>query len=170
VYGRRAPAATHPPRALGAAALGSSGTGIAAIGLAHTLLRTSVQEDPADIEPWTPGQAPPPKYASMLGRWWSEGFEFIFSWRDGALRARRELDPADRPSAVFEEIGEDELRGVVPRRPSNPTERGNAPRHPALKIERGAWRSSWHDDGGYHEWEQRSRERKAGGIGRAADI
>jgi len=112
VYGRRAPAATHPPRALGAAALGSSGTAIAAIGLAHTLLRTSVEEDPADIEPWTPGQAPPPKYASVLGRWWSEGFEFIFSWRDGALRARRELDPADRPSAVFEEIGEDELRGV----------------------------------------------------------
>jgi len=50
------------------------------------------------------------RYASVLGRWWSEGFDFVFSWRDGALCAGRELDPADRPSAVFEELGEDELR------------------------------------------------------------
>ena len=37
----------------------------------------------------------------MLGPWWSEGFEFVFTWRDGALQARRVIDPTGRPPAVF---------------------------------------------------------------------
>jgi CubicO group peptidase (beta-lactamase class C family) len=114
-YGRRAPAATHPPRAFAAAVLGSSGAGVATVALPHTLLRASVEDDPADIEPWMPGQAPPERYASVLGRWWSEGFEFVFSWREGALHARREADPHDRPPSVFAELGEDELRTVSGR-------------------------------------------------------
>jgi CubicO group peptidase (beta-lactamase class C family) len=111
-YGRRAPARFHPPHAFGAAVLGSSGAGIATVTLPHTLLATSAEEDPADIEPWAPGKPPPQRYASVLGRWWSEGFEFTFFWRDGELHARREVDPVDRPPAVFAEAGEDELRTV----------------------------------------------------------
>ena len=38
----------------------------------------------------------------MLGRWWGEGFEYVFSWRDGALRARRvRTTRAGKPPAVF---------------------------------------------------------------------
>jgi CubicO group peptidase (beta-lactamase class C family) len=112
-YGRRSPArGANAPHAFGAAVLGSSGAGIAAVGLPHALLITSAEDDPADIEPWMPAQAPPERYASVLGRWWSEGFEFTFFWRDGALCARRDLDPVDRPPAVFEELGEDELRTI----------------------------------------------------------
>ena len=53
----------------------------------------------------------------MLGRWWSEGFEFVFFWRNGCLRARGADDPKGRPPAVFAPVdGEpDVLRTVSGR-------------------------------------------------------
>lgn len=117
-YGRRGGPDT--PGALGAAVLGSSGTGLAAVALPHALLQTAVAEDPADIAVWHPGPAAPRPYRSILGRWWSEGFEFVFSWRDGALRARRVDDPPGLAPAVFGPIqdagtGGDELRTISGR-------------------------------------------------------
>jgi hypothetical protein len=79
--------------AFGAAALGSSGTAIAIRDLVHTLLSTDAAEFPADIAPWVPGEPAPPGLRSVLGRWWSEGFAYVFSWRDGCLHARRVIDP-----------------------------------------------------------------------------
>jgi CubicO group peptidase (beta-lactamase class C family) len=99
VYGRRPGAGA--PKAFGAAALGSSGTGVTVIDLPHTLLRLAVEHDPVDIEPWQPGSGPPAAYRSVLGRWWGEGFEYVFSWHDGALQARAADQPAGRPPAVF---------------------------------------------------------------------
>ena len=57
------------------------------------------------------------EYRSILGRWWSEGFEFVFSWHDGALQARAADAPADRPPAVFEPLPDapGELRTVSGR-------------------------------------------------------
>jgi YD repeat-containing protein len=69
--------------------------------LPHALIEASLDHDPPDIAPWTPGQPPPPELASVLGRWWSEGFEFVFRWRDGHLEARAADAPAARPPAVF---------------------------------------------------------------------
>lgn len=114
-YGRRGGKDT--PAGLGAAVLLSSGTASSALELPHTLLDAAVSEDPADIAPWTPGEPAPPAYRSVLGRWWSEGFEFVFSWRDGALQARRVVDPAGRPPAIFAAIEGvvDELRVVSGR-------------------------------------------------------
>jgi CubicO group peptidase (beta-lactamase class C family) len=114
-YGRRGGAGT--PKAIGAAVLGSSGTATVTTELPHALLRTAVTEDPADIEPWVPGPAAPPELQSALGRWWSEGFEFIFSWRGDALTARRADDPAGKPPAVFAPVDgvADELRTVSGR-------------------------------------------------------
>src|SRR6185503_5484107 len=80
-YGRRG--GTGTPRALGAAVLGSSGTAVATVELAHSLLEAAVEEDPAEVEQWVPGAAAPEEYRSVLGRWWSEGFEFIFTWHAG---------------------------------------------------------------------------------------
>jgi hypothetical protein len=59
-----------------------------------------------------PGPAAPAELQSALGRWWSEGFEFIFSWRRGALQAKGAGDPAGLPPAIFEPIPEltDEFR------------------------------------------------------------
>jgi hypothetical protein len=82
--------------------LGSSGTGVAVNDLSHQLLAASAQEDPADIAPWTPGEPAPEAYRGLLGRWWGEGFEYVFSWRDGTLQARGADDPPRRPPAIFE--------------------------------------------------------------------
>jgi CubicO group peptidase (beta-lactamase class C family) len=112
-YGRRGGAGT--PRGYAAASLGSSGTGVGAIELAHTLLDAAIEEDPADVEAWAPGQAPPEEYRSVLGPWWSEGFEFVFTWQDGSLRARRAADAPGRPPSVFEPLDDGDLRTVSGR-------------------------------------------------------
>ncbi|MEJ3746614.1 serine hydrolase domain-containing protein [Actinomycetes bacterium KLBMP 9797] len=99
VYGRRGGEGTAA--AMGCAVLGSSGTAVETLELPHRLLGAAVEDDPADIAPWTPGEPAPEAYRSVLGRWWSEGFEHVFSWRDGALRARGAADPAGKPPSVF---------------------------------------------------------------------
>nr|WP_229402450.1 serine hydrolase domain-containing protein [Micromonospora okii] len=99
VYGRRGGDGTAG--AMGAAVLGSSGTGVAVMDLPHRLLAASVEHDPADVEPWRPGQPAPAHLRGLLGRWWGEGFEYVFTWHDGTLRARSADDPAGKPPAVF---------------------------------------------------------------------
>jgi CubicO group peptidase (beta-lactamase class C family) len=111
-YGRRG--AGTPP-ALAAAALGSSGTATPLLELPHALLAAAVADDPGEIAPWRPGPPAPEHLRSVLGRWWGEGFEYVFSYRDGALRARGAADPSGRPPSVFEELGPDLLRTVSGR-------------------------------------------------------
>jgi hypothetical protein len=107
-YGRR-------DRAIGAAVLGSSGTAGELTVLPHALIEASLEQDPPDIVPWTPGSPPPDELATVLGRWWSEGFEFVFRWRDGRLEARGAEAPAHRPPAVFIVESADLLRTVSGR-------------------------------------------------------
>jgi CubicO group peptidase (beta-lactamase class C family) len=115
VYGRRGGRGT--PAALGCAVLGSSGTAVEVVDLPHRLLDASVADDPADLREWVPGEAPPAAYRSVLGRWWSEGFEFVFLWRDGSLRSRGADDPSGRPAAIFAPLPDrpDVLRTVSGR-------------------------------------------------------
>jgi hypothetical protein len=100
------------PAAFAAAAFGSSGTAVAIGDLVHTLLSTDAAEFPAALAPWTPGEPAPPDLRSVLGRWWSEGFEYLFTWREGSLHARRADDSARKPPSVFDRISDraDELR------------------------------------------------------------
>jgi CubicO group peptidase (beta-lactamase class C family) len=111
-YGRRGGGA---PAGLAAAALGSSGTGTGTLDLPHELLTAAVEADPADVPPWVPGPPAPAAYRSVLGRWWSEGFEYVFGWYEGTLRARGAQDAEGRPPAVFEPVGPDLLRSVSGR-------------------------------------------------------
>ncbi|MBG0565604.1 serine hydrolase domain-containing protein [Actinoplanes aureus] len=115
VYGRRG--GEGNPGALGCAVLGSSGTAGQTNELVHELLRLAVELDPADIKPWRPAPPAPVSYRSVLGRWWSEGSEFVFGWHDGQLQARVAGAPADRPPAVFEPLPDepDVLRTVSGR-------------------------------------------------------
>ncbi|NYF54657.1 serine hydrolase domain-containing protein [Micromonospora purpureochromogenes] len=99
VYGRRGGDGTAG--AMGCAVLGSSGTAAEVFDLPHRLLAASAEHDPADVPPWRPGEPAPGPLRGMLGRWWGEGFEYVFSWHDGALRARGADDPAGKPPAVF---------------------------------------------------------------------
>lgn len=115
VYGRRGGVGTAG--AMGCAVLASSGTAKAIFDLPHLLLAAAAQDDPADIAAWAPGEPAPEPYRSILGRWWGEGFEYVFSWRDGTLWARGADDPAGRPPAVFAPVPDrpDVLRTVSGR-------------------------------------------------------
>jgi CubicO group peptidase (beta-lactamase class C family) len=98
-----------------AAVLGSSGQAIAVCAAPSELIAESLEHDPLDVDPWRPGRPAPPEYASVLGIWWSEGFEYIFFWRAGKLHARASRAPADRPPAVFVPESADVLRAVSGR-------------------------------------------------------
>ncbi|WP_189115692.1 serine hydrolase domain-containing protein [Pilimelia terevasa] len=89
------------PPGCGVGVLGSAGTADAVLTLAHDLLTRAVELDPADIAPWSPAPPAPAPYRSVLGRWWSEGTGYDFSWRDGQLQARAPRVPAGHPPSVF---------------------------------------------------------------------
>ncbi|WP_127504891.1 serine hydrolase domain-containing protein [Actinoplanes solisilvae] len=105
------------PEGLGCAVLGSSGTAGEINDLVHELLKLAVEHDPADITPWRVSPPAPAAYRSVLGPWWSEGSQVVFSWHDGSLQARLSELPADTPPAVFAPLpGEkDVLRTVSGR-------------------------------------------------------
>ncbi|MDY7084250.1 MAG: serine hydrolase domain-containing protein [Actinomycetota bacterium] len=98
-YGRRG--GDDLPDGLGAAVLGSSGTSRVIGEVVHELLKLAVELDPADVKPWKAANPAPREYRSVLGHWYSEGTPFVFSWHDGALRARLTELPPDSPPAVF---------------------------------------------------------------------
>jgi CubicO group peptidase (beta-lactamase class C family) len=66
---------------------------------------------PSEPEPWQPDPEPvPARVAGLLGRWWSEGEETIFSWRSGRLEARRATDSPDEEPSIFAEEAPDRFR------------------------------------------------------------
>jgi hypothetical protein len=89
------------------------------------LAEAALEEFGPELEPWSPEEPPPDEILPLLGRWWSEGDETIFSWRHGKLEARLALAPPEREPSVFEPGGEDRFRTVSGR------ERGEV-----LRVER----------------------------------
>jgi len=79
------------------------------------LAEAALEELSPELEPWRPEQAPPAEIAPLLGRWWSEGDESIFSWRGGKLEARLADAPPEREPSVFEPEGDDRFRVVSGR-------------------------------------------------------
>ena len=67
---------------------------------------------PPEPEPWRVGEAPPPELEKVLGRWWSEGREFVFRWRAGALEATLAEAPPGMPPAVFRREDDDRYRTI----------------------------------------------------------
>jgi len=90
----------------GAAALTNSGTRAEMDTLALTLAAKAKELWPEPIEPWRPEQDPPPEVRTILGRWWSEGTEFVFWWEGGALKAKVVGTPACRGETTFEREGD----------------------------------------------------------------
>jgi CubicO group peptidase (beta-lactamase class C family) len=74
------------------------------------LVEAALEEFSPEIEPWSPEEPTPADVLPLLGRWWSEGEETIFSWRGGRLEARLASAPAEREPSVFEPEGEDRFR------------------------------------------------------------
>jgi CubicO group peptidase (beta-lactamase class C family) len=100
---------------IGAASFSNSSSGFASGAFTGDLVDTWLEHDPAPVTPWAPGEPPPPAYEGILGRWWTEGSEFVLTWREGALHAL----PADAPPtlapAVFAPDGADAFRVVSGR-------------------------------------------------------
>jgi CubicO group peptidase (beta-lactamase class C family) len=77
---------------------------------------------PPETKPWRPAAPPPDDLASALGRWWSEGSEFVFRWHDGRLEARLAAAADWVPWARFERIDGDRFRTVFGRERGEPLE------------------------------------------------
>ena len=107
--------AWSPKEKAGAVALtnASSWPALADVGLA--LAEKAADELGARREAWRPGDAPPEEVAPLLGPWWSEASEFVFSWRDGKLQAELAGVPTVLPPAVFEPEGPDLWRTISGR-------------------------------------------------------
>ncbi len=90
-------------------------------------LASAVLDDVPDVPlPWRPGAQVPSDVEPLLGTWWTEGAEFVASWRagddpdvDGAEGGHLELRavgaPAGRPPAVLRRAGTDRWRVVSGR-------------------------------------------------------
>lgn len=89
------------PGGFSAAVLSSSGTAAEINNLTHDLINLSLDKDPMQIKPWAPGTAAPPELRSALGRWWGEGFEYVFRWSAGHLTAASVEDSPGLEPAVF---------------------------------------------------------------------
>jgi CubicO group peptidase (beta-lactamase class C family) len=97
---------------IGAVVLTNSGRWPKATDTGLRLLEAALEELAPAPEPWVPEEAPPAEIAPLLGRWWSEGHEFVFSWRGGRLEARVATAPAERAPSVFEPDGDDRFRTI----------------------------------------------------------
>jgi CubicO group peptidase (beta-lactamase class C family) len=99
---------------VGAVVLANTTAGFDPISVAAELAG-AVLDAEEEIEPWRAAEPAPPDLAGVLGRWWSEGFEFVFSWREGRLEARGAAAPEWRRPAVFERVEGDRFRTISGR-------------------------------------------------------
>jgi CubicO group peptidase (beta-lactamase class C family) len=97
----------HRGSGVGAAALTNAGTRGQTAELALELATTTIEQWPPVIEPWRPEAAPPDSVRPLLGRWWCEGNEFVFTWERDRLRARLLGETASMRDAVFEQVDGD---------------------------------------------------------------
>lgn len=74
------------------------------------LTEKAVETFPAAPSVWRPEAPPPAEIEPLLGRWWSEGGEFVFSYRAGMLEARIATAPRELEPTVFEPDGADRFR------------------------------------------------------------
>jgi CubicO group peptidase (beta-lactamase class C family) len=100
---------------VGAVALANATSGAQPSALAAALVGAVLDAEPADPPAWAPGPPVDPQAEPLLGRWWSEGSEFVLSWRVGRLEARAAAAPPTRPPAVFAPQGTDLWRTVSGR-------------------------------------------------------
>ena len=89
-----------------AAALTNSGTRGNMEMLAIALAAKTIDLWPATTEAWRPEDEPPGDVRALLGRWWSEGNEFIFWWEGGTLRAKVAAAAAGKGETTFARDGD----------------------------------------------------------------
>lgn len=96
----------------GAILLTNSGAAKGVQALAIQLAAKAADAFPADPEAWQVRDAAPAELEGVLGRWWSEGGEWIFRWRGGELVAEPET-PADMVVTRFRREDADRYRAIT---------------------------------------------------------
>ena len=104
--------ACHRPTRTGAAVVTNSSSGVDIDMLGVDLADAVAGACPADPETWRPGGPPPAELEGVLGVWWSEGYEFVFRYRDGGLEALAHDDSAGSSRTRFRPDGEDRYRAL----------------------------------------------------------
>jgi CubicO group peptidase (beta-lactamase class C family) len=99
---------------LGAAVL-TNGDTLSPSELAVALMDKLRERHPPEPQAWKPDAGAPKELAGVLGRWWSEGAEFVFRWRGEVLEARWAEAPEWAPWSRFEPLGDDRFRTVYGR-------------------------------------------------------
>jgi CubicO group peptidase (beta-lactamase class C family) len=99
----------------GAAVLTNTSAGTDPTIHAVKLVAKSLELDPPEPALWKPQGEAPEALRPLLGRWWSEGTEFVFFCREGKLYARLDQSPPGKEPAVFEPAGEDRFRTISGR-------------------------------------------------------
>jgi CubicO group peptidase (beta-lactamase class C family) len=100
---------------LGAAVLMNTSTNADPSGVAVALIDQTRERFPPEAQAWRPGEGAPQELAPALGRWWSEGAEFVLRWRDGHLEMRWAEAPEWTPWARFEQLDDTRFRTVFGR-------------------------------------------------------
>ncbi len=113
--GFRAGLAVARAERAGAAVLTNTSAGAEPEELAVHLVAKSLELDPPGPALWQPQEEAPEGLRPLLGRWWSEGHEFVFFCRDGRLHARLDPPAASAETSVFEAAGDDRFRTVAGR-------------------------------------------------------
>jgi CubicO group peptidase (beta-lactamase class C family) len=90
----------------GAAALTNSGTRGDMDAFAISLAAKAKELWPEPVETWRPEEEPPAEVRAILGRWWSEGNEFVFWWEGDALKAKVVGTAPGRGETTFERDGD----------------------------------------------------------------
>ncbi len=121
---------------VGAVALTNSGSNTDPTALALDLAEKTLELEPPAVGAWRPQEGPPAGLQDVLGRWWSEGAEFVFRFRSGRLEAALAHDPRRRPPAVFEPVGADVYRTVSGREHG---EELRVVRHPSGEVSKLLW-------------------------------
>ena len=101
-----------PEDGIGAVALTNSSADALVDAIGMELVAKTAELEPSDPDEWRPADPPPGEVVGLLGRWWSEGTEYVFRWRKGRLEA--ELAAAARAlvPTVFEQEAPDRFRPV----------------------------------------------------------
>jgi CubicO group peptidase (beta-lactamase class C family) len=100
----------QPEAKTGAAVLTNSGAGVTISELGLRLSRAVADANPPIPDEWRPGEAAPEELQGVLGRWWTEGHEVIFSFRNGKLESLFPDARLDLGHSVFEQEAPDVYR------------------------------------------------------------
>jgi hypothetical protein len=95
---------------VGAVVLASTSANFDPYEIASKLVLTTIEQLPVAPDAWRPGDPVPPELAGALGRWWSEGEEFVFRFHEGRLEARWTKAPDWAEWSRFEPLGDDRFR------------------------------------------------------------